>query len=108
MAGGHVETAAERSDESVLGVNVESGGVVASVVIVSIALAGLVAFRRLRAALWVATGFCVLAAATDLHELRIQLGRSRTGLAVIAAIVAAVHALGAIFGVVAASEAGTA
>jgi len=103
-ASGHVETAAERSTETVLGVNLESGGIVASVVIVSIALAGLVVFRRFRAALWVATGFCALAAAADLHELRIQIDRSRTGLAVIAGSVAAIHVFGAIAGVVAARE----
>ena len=103
-APGHVETAAEQSSEKVLGVNLESGAIVASVVIVSILLAGLVLARRHWAALWAAAGFCAVAAAADLHELRIQADRSKTGLAVIAATVAAIHVVGAIAGSVAARQ----
>ena len=101
---GHVETAAEQSNEKILGINPESGGIIAGVVIVSIALALLALVRRSRVALWVAAGFCALAAAADLHELRLQVDRSKTGLAVIAATVAAVHIIGAIAGAVASRQ----
>jgi len=103
-ATGHVETASEQSSEKVLGVNPESGSIVASVVIASIVLAALTVYRRLRAVLWVAAAFCAFAAAADLHEVRMQIDRSKTGLAVVAATVAVVHVIGAFAGVVAARE----
>jgi hypothetical protein len=104
-AGGHAETAAERSSEKVLGVNLESDGVVAAVVVVSIVLAGLVLARHLRTVLWIAGGFCGLAAAADVAELVRQVDRSKNGLAVIAGTVAAIHVVGAVAGMVAVRDA---
>jgi hypothetical protein len=88
-ASGHAETAAEVSSEKVLGVNLESGGMVVGVVVVSIVLAGLVLARRFRLVLWIAGGFCAMAAAGDVAELARQVDRSKNGLAVIARTVAA-------------------
>jgi len=103
-AGSHIETAAERSNETVAGVNLESVGIVAGVVIVSILLAGLALARRFGMVLWVAAGFCALVAAADLAELARQVDRSRTGLAMIAAAVAVTHVVGVIAGTLAARE----
>jgi threonine/homoserine efflux transporter RhtA len=71
---------------------------------VSIVLAGLVLARRSRIVLWIAGGFCGLAALADIPELTRQVDRSKTGLAVIAGTVAAFHVLGAVAGMVAARE----
>lgn len=102
---GHIETTAEQSSEKLLGVNIESGAIVASVTILSLMLAGLALARDDRTALWAGGAFCALAAVADLHEWRIQTDRSKAGLAVIAATVAVVHVTGAIAAAVAAREA---
>jgi hypothetical protein len=82
------ETAAEGK---VLGVNRESKGVVASVAVISVALAGLAWALRNRQAFFVIAAFAALFATFDIAEVAHQVDVSRTGLAVLAAVIAAIH-----------------
>ena len=95
-AAGHDEAAEAESgehaeEEAVLGIDVESPGAVASAVAVSLALAvGLWLLNRRWLAL-VAVGFGLMFAVFDIAEISHQLDESRTGLAVLAGVIAAVH-----------------
>jgi hypothetical protein len=87
-------TGAEHDEDeaTVLGVNVESTPLVATGVLVSVAFAILVLFRRDRLLLWIVAGFAALFAVFDVAELLHQIDENRTGIAVIAAVIAIVHA----------------
>jgi hypothetical protein len=108
--GGHDEAAeaaeghpaVENSDEKVLGVNVESPGVVAVGVGVSLVLAAAAWLKQRRAVFVVVAVFAAAFAVLDVAEIFHLLDRSESGLAVLAAVVAVIHVLAAI-----ASVAGT-
>ena len=100
--GAEVSESTGENDEKVLGIDLESGGIVAAVVVVSIALAGLVLSRPARVVLLAAAGFCALAAVADFIEMTHQIDRSETGLTIVAAAVGIIHLVGVIAGVVAA------
>ena len=76
---------------AVLGIDAESPAAVAAAVAVSLALAvGLWLLNRRWLALWL-SAFGVVFAVFDIAEISHQLDESRTGLAVLAAVIAAVH-----------------
>ena len=87
----HVESA-EKDEERVLGLDLESPGPVALAVVLSAVLAAAVLWRPDRRVLLVvalgATAFAVL----DIAEVAHQLADDRTGLALLAATIAAMHA----------------
>ena len=94
---GHAEGAAgdtdTETDEAVLGVNIESTPLIVLAVIAGLGLAALVAtpFGR-RPAVLLAVALIALAwAALDVREVVHQLDESRTGIAVIALVVAVLH-----------------
>jgi hypothetical protein len=82
---------AESNEERVLGLHLESPGLLALAVVLSAVLAGAVLWRPDRRVLLaialVAAGFVVL----DIAEAAHQLNENRTGLAVLAATIAAMH-----------------
>jgi hypothetical protein len=82
----------EEHEETVLGMNVESTPLVATGVLVSVAFAILVWFRRDRLLLWLVAAFAALFAVFDVAEIVHQINENRTGIAVIAAVVVVVHA----------------
>lgn len=81
----------EEHEETVLGINVESTPLVATGVLVSVAFAILVWFRRDSLLLWVVAAFTASFAVLDVAELLHQIDENRTGIAVIAAVVVVVH-----------------
>ena len=107
----HDEGAADetRSDENeaVLGVDVESTPLIVLAVLVGLALAGLAAIRfGRRPGVLIAIALIALAwAALDVREVAHQLDESRTAIAVIAIVVAALHlAVALLAGTMAARE----
>jgi hypothetical protein len=93
-------TAAEERDEQaeeerLLRLDLESVPLVVAGVVVSVALAVDVWLRRDRWLLWTAGGFAAVFAVLDVAELVHQIEENRTGIAIIAAIVAIMHAAGA-------------
>lgn len=86
----------EDSDEEVFGMKRESVPFIVAGVVISLALAGLVWIRLDRRLLWTVAGFAVLFAALDAAEFFHQLDERRTAIAVIAAVVALLHAAAAL------------
>jgi hypothetical protein len=82
-------------NESVLGIDTESPAAVAFAVIVSLALAAGMWFRPARAVALAAVVFAALFTVFDIAEVLHQLDESRTGYAVLAAVIAAGHVLAA-------------
>jgi len=80
----------------VLGLNVESPGLVVLGVAVSLVLAGLAWLRPHRALFIAVTAFAAAFVVLDVAEMFHQIDRSKTGLAVLAAVVALVHVLAAL------------
>jgi len=88
--------AASETTEHVLGVNTESDTIVWLIVIVSVALAaGILLAPKVSALVWVAATFCLAAGVFDIAEIFHEVSRSDTGLAVLAAVIAAIHSAGA-------------
>jgi hypothetical protein len=85
----------EASGETVLGVDLESPLLLALGVAVSLGLAFLAWRFNTRLLLLVIVGFTLAFAVFDIAEVRHQVNESRTGLAVLAAVIAAVHLAGA-------------
>jgi hypothetical protein len=85
---------AER-DARVLGIDLESSGTVAVAVVAALALATAALWRPSRALFVVIIGFGGAFVVLDLAELAHQLDAGRWGLAVAAALIAAMHALSA-------------
>jgi hypothetical protein len=80
--------------QKLLGIDTESVGAMIAAVAVSLApLAAAVWFRRERWWLWLTLAFGVVFAVGDTRELIHQVNESRTGVAVIAAILIAAHLL---------------
>lgn len=93
---GHVETAGEThadEDETVLGVDVESTPLVVLAVLAGLGLAALAAtrFGRVRGFLLAVAVIALGWAALDVREVIHQLDESRTGVAVVAILVAVLH-----------------
>ena len=82
----------EEGGESVLGINAESTPLVVIGVGMSIAFAVLVWFRRDRWLLWTVAAFAALFTVFDVAEMLHQIDEDRTGIAVIAGVLAVVHA----------------
>jgi hypothetical protein len=82
--------------ERVLGIDVESGGVVASVVVLALVLAGAVARTRARMVLFVVAAFAAISTILDIGEFLHQVDESRNGLAALVAVVVALHAFVAV------------
>ncbi len=85
------ETSETSAEGKVLGINRESKGVVAIVAVVSVALAGLAWSWRRRQVFLVIAAFAALFAIFDIAEVAHQVDVSRSGLAVLAAVIAAIH-----------------
>jgi hypothetical protein len=79
-------------DLTVLGVSVESTPLVVAAVVVSVVLALAVWWRRHRWLLWVTAGFAAVFALFDVAELVHQIREDRVGIAVVAAVIALLHA----------------
>ena len=107
-AEGHSETSTEHaveSSETVLGLDVESPGLVALGVVVSLVLAGLAWLRPRRVLFIVVTAFAAAFAVFDVAEMLHQIDRSKTDHAVLAAVVALIHLLAALASAVGAASA---
>jgi hypothetical protein len=85
------ESSESTAEGKVLGINRESKGVVAIVAVISVALAGLAWALRRRQVFFVIAAFAALFAIFDIAEVAHQVDLSRTGLAVLAGVIAAVH-----------------
>lgn len=95
----HTDTGA--AEGNVLGINVESTGVIALAALASAIVAGLVWFRS-RRAIWALTAvFATVFAVFDIAETAHQANRSDTGLAILAGTVLALHAVAASTAVIA-------
>jgi UDP-N-acetylmuramyl pentapeptide phosphotransferase/UDP-N-acetylglucosamine-1-phosphate transferase len=91
-AAGHVE-----SSEQLLGVDPESTGLLAVAMVVSVVLAAAVWWRGASPAVLAAVAAAMAAfCALDLREVVHQVDESRTGLAVLAGVVAALHGTAAL------------
>lgn len=101
----HVETGAETS-ERVLGLNLESNGLVATALVLSLLLALAVWMRASRPLLLVVAVFAVAFAVFDAAELVRQIDRSRPAVATLAGIVTVVHAALAVAAFAAAQRSG--
>jgi hypothetical protein len=94
---GHAEAAAGEThtdtNEAVLGVDIESTPLIVLAVVLGLALAALVAtrFGRLPAVLAAVAAVALAWAALDVREVVHQLDESRTGIAVVAIVVAVLH-----------------
>ncbi len=86
------EGSAEHASEKVLGVDIESGVLVAVAVALSLALAFLTWRTNGRLVLLTTIAFAALFALLDIAEFVHQIKESRAGIAVLAAIIALVHA----------------
>ena len=88
------DEAAERGEdqETVLGINVEGTPLVVIGALASVAFAALVWFRREHLLLWTVAAFAALSTVFDVAELAHQINEHRTGIALIAAVLAIVHA----------------
>jgi hypothetical protein len=81
----------EESDESILGVDIESPLFVGLGVALTVVLAALVWLRPERGILWAVALFAVTFALLDLRELLHQVDEERTRLATLAGVIAAIH-----------------
>jgi hypothetical protein len=81
----------EVGDESVLGIDQESSAAAATAVLISLLLAGVVWRWPVLPTLLVGTAFCLVAAAFDVREVAHQAADGRTGVAVLASLVAVLH-----------------
>ena len=88
----------ESSEERVLGMNLESPFIIGLGIAVSVVLAVLTWRSNLRLVLLTAVGFAALFVVFDIAELVHQIDQSRAGVAVLAAVVALVHAAAALVG----------
>jgi hypothetical protein len=79
------------SDESVLGIDPESNAAVTTAVLISVLLAAVVWRWPVLPTLLAGAVFCLAAAAFDIREVAHQTAEGRTGVAVLAALVAALH-----------------
>jgi hypothetical protein len=79
------------SDESVLGIDPESNAAVTTAVLISVLLAAVVWRWPVLPTLLAGAVFCLVAAAFDIREVAHQTAEGRTGVAVLAALVAALH-----------------
>jgi hypothetical protein len=79
------------SDESVLGIDPESNAAVTTAVLISVLLAVVVWRWPVLPTLLAGAVFCLAAAAFDIREVAHQTAEGRTGVAVLAALVAALH-----------------
>ena len=98
-AGGHGESSTQpavEGSEKVLGLDVESPALVALGVGVSLVLAALAWLRPQRAVFVVVAAFAAAFAVLDVAETLHQIDKSRTGLAVVASVLALVHLLTAL------------
>ncbi|MEY2523848.1 MAG: hypothetical protein QOJ66_2413 [Ilumatobacteraceae bacterium] len=82
----------ESADEKVLGINLESTPLVVLAVIASLALAVATWRSNNKLLLLITAAFAAVFAILDIAELVHQINRSKAGLAVLAAIIAIVHA----------------
>ena len=81
----------EHDEETTLGIDRERPAIVVPAVILSLALAVLVWFRRDAWLLWTVVVFALLFTAFDVAEVAHQVSEDRGGLALLAAIVALLH-----------------
>lgn len=88
---GHVETAGEHGSETLLGINPESTALVLIAVGLSLLLAVAMLARESMPMAAVAAAAMVVFTALDVREVTHQLNESNTGLATLAAVVAALH-----------------
>jgi hypothetical protein len=103
---GHAAAPAAEAGQKLLGVDTESVGAIVAGVAISLALAAAVWFRRERWWLWLTVVFGVVFAGGDVRELTHQVSESRTGVAVIAAVLVAAHlTIAALAGLLASKEA---
>jgi hypothetical protein len=84
-------TSEHGSDESVLGIDPESNAAVTTAVLISVLLAAAVWRWPVLPTLLAGAVFCLAAAAFDIREVAHQTAEGRTGVAVLAALVAALH-----------------
>jgi hypothetical protein len=89
------ESGGESGEGAVLGVDLESPGVVALGVVVSAGLAAALWMRDRRAVAWAAVGFAAAFVLADLAEVGRQLDESHGGLALLAVALALGHAAAA-------------
>lgn len=81
----------ESSAETVLGLNLESNGLVIVAVAASLALAALTWFRNRRSLLFATMAFALVFAVFDIAEVAHQIRESRAALATLATAIALVH-----------------
>ena len=81
----------ESSNETFLGLNLESTPLVIIAAAASLALAALTGRRNLRAVLFATMAFAVVFAVFDIAEVAHQIKESRAGLAILAAAIALLH-----------------
>jgi hypothetical protein len=81
----------EGGDESVLGIDPESSAAVVTAVLISLLLAGVVWRWPVVPTLLAGASFCLAAVAFDVREVAHQATEGRTGVAVLALLVAALH-----------------
>jgi hypothetical protein len=93
------EPAEEGGEERVLGLDLESPLLVTAAVVVSVLFAGLVWRRRDRSLLVAIAVFGAGFAVLDIAEIAHQLDEDRTGLALLAGLIAALHAATAVLAV---------
>lgn len=91
-AGNATSVVGESADEKVLGVNPEATPLVVLAVIVSLILAVATWLSNNKVVLLITAGFAAVFAVFDIAELVHQIDRSESGLAVLAAILAVIHA----------------
>jgi hypothetical protein len=82
---------AREATETILGINPESTGAIAAVVVISLLLAAALWLSGTAGVLIVAAIFALLVAALDLREVMHQLSESRMSLAAIALVAAILH-----------------
>jgi hypothetical protein len=78
-------------DESVLGIDPESSAAVTTAVLISLLLAAVVWRWPVLPTLLAGAAFCLAAAAFDVREVAHQIAEGRTGVALLAVLVAALH-----------------
>lgn len=96
QTGGEAAEHSETSAETVLGVDLESNGLVAVAIIAALVLAVLTWLYSRRSVLLVTLAFAVVFVVFDVAEIAHQLNESRAGLAVLAAAIAVVHLMTAV------------
>lgn len=81
----------EAEEQTILGIDVESPAAIALAVIASVIVAGALRFRPVRVVLGISVAFGVAFAVLDIAEGAHQIDESKTGLAVLAGVIAAGH-----------------